>query len=217
MGGEYIICLNHNFEGIAKYGECPYCKRETEEYAEKHPVIMPEDILNFSREEYEKVKRIKEINEVRKNRTNIGGLIRHMYSTPVRLEYDSGTREIKDTTGKVWFKVVKDRKERTQVNITGYDLVDAYNNRLNIIPSVIKYIPDPTIPLEPDERKEMETKIRGLEQSLNHANENLVKWGLTRADLFSKLINMEMEIKKGNSPDPEYLLQMINDYLNRHR
>ena len=38
MGGEYIICPQHNFEGVAKYGECPICKKETEEYMKEHPV-----------------------------------------------------------------------------------------------------------------------------------------------------------------------------------
>ena len=154
MGGEHIICPRHNFEGIARYGECPHCSADSEKALEENPVIMPEERLKFSPKEAKKVKKMKEILEERKRRRGIGGLIRHLYPMTGKLEYDPDIGEIKDKQGNVWFVAFKGHWNR--VNVAGYEIVEAYNHIDDVIPRVITYIPDPAIPLENDERKELQ-------------------------------------------------------------
>src|SRR3989344_6512168 len=93
MVGVYIICPQHNFEGVARYGECPGCKKETERYMEEHPIKDLADKLNILDEEIRK--KLKKREERDKKRNEIG-LLRHDRYSPGELEYDEKKKEILD-------------------------------------------------------------------------------------------------------------------------
>jgi len=135
------------------------------------------------------------------------------------LEYNPDTQEIIDRkTGNIWAVMKRPIGHKyTHVNQIGYEIMDAYDNRFcHPDDNIIKYIPDPAIPLEPDERREMGAKIRGLTLQEEDAWEKLFRDAEKRINLNAKLLKIEIESKRGVHQDSKDLMQMVRDYLNRY-
>ena len=211
MGGEYTICFRHNFEGIARYGECPHCKDEAYAEEEKHPVKH----IPFIRKIRQLVKLVIDLENLqRKPRKGIGGLIRQMYLSEPKLEYDPDKKEIKSVkTGEVWFVATNPNSRKpSHTNVMGYELTDRYNNILGIREIKITYVQIKPIPLKRDERIELNSKIKALENRLLSCDARYIE---TRGKLRQELMGIRAEILEGAEKDPQTLIERFIDYLEK--
>ena len=153
------------------------------------------------------------------NRRGLGELIRDSCLLPSKLEYNPDTQELIDKrNGKVWGIVTSPTGHKyTHANQMGYEIMDSYNNRFNLPRNnIVTYIPDPVIPLEPNERANLESKVRGLKYQLEDAWRKLFRNSERKIKLNSELLRIEMEFKKGTQQDPKILMKMVRDYLNKY-
>ena len=94
----------------------------------------------------------------------------------------------------------------------GYELTDSYNNILGIREIKITYIPVKPIPLKRDERIELNSKIRDLQNVLLSRDAKYIE---ARGKLRQELMDIRAEILEGAEKDPQTLIERFIDYLEK--
>jgi len=137
-----------------------------------------------------------------------------MYLSEPKLKYDPDKKEIKSVrTGEVWFVATNPNSRRpSHTNVRSYELTDSYNNILGIREIKITYIPVKPIPLKRDERIELNSKIRDLQNVLLSRDAKYIE---ARGKLRQELMDIRAEILEGAEKDPQTLIERFIDYLEK--